>query len=252
MLFLLMTWKAAAAVAPPGERLLNGGFETFTGFWGSPDGWVGVQTSPGWIAESTLVSPFPFSGGTSTRSVLMTDDTLQNQAPMLLQQFAPVANAFDLSFDFRLGGPTTFSETWMLTAWNSAAIQLFNLDLDRGGQFWVKGGNGQSHALFSPSRFTWYHVEVHGSIDTATYSGTVTPFGGASFTWNNVPFWTSLAQSMNLGDIRIVESGPSGVLSPVNFDNLSIVPVPEPSVWILTIAGALVAGWVAWRRRAAL
>ncbi len=155
-----------------------------------------------------------------------------------------------MSFDFRLGGPMPPLDTWGLVGFNGIDIPLFSLSLSFNGEFRVSNGNSPRLLVFSPSPLTWYHVEVHGAFDTATYSGTVTPFGGASFAWNNAAFNTSTPQYMNLGRIDIGDGGGFAINSPLNLDNFSIVPVPEPSMWLLAAVGALAGGCRVWRKRA--
>jgi hypothetical protein len=74
---------------------------------------------------------------------------------------------------------------------------------------------------------------------TATYSGSITPFGSVAASWNDFPLKTPDPQYLNLGSIEFTDGFVNAANNPLILDNVFLVPVPEPSTWALLLGGVL-------------
>ena len=111
-------------------------------------------------------------------------------------------------------------------------------------------------ANYDPSQN--YLTDVGAFTNSASFYGTFDQSGNA-FQWNDLDglpgssrglrggTWDDFA--FNLSSSNRVTSGPSDENYSDGFRLASPVAVPEPSTWVMGLAGLACGGWQMWRRR---
>jgi hypothetical protein len=221
---------AVPGEATTGEQLINGNFESFT--QGLPVGWIYNPNNAGpAVLESTVASPFTDPYPLGTHSVLLSSTATLSE-PNLSQYFTGFGGNFSMSFDFRLSGPL-FGREWEVLPLSTSGLVLFSLLINQSGGFTVSDGY-TLNPITPLVPDTWYHVAVAGSVPTAHYTGSITPFGGSSVSWGSSAF----VSQVNVFSGIIIDCYRTGQdRTPVYLDNFSIVP--EPSTCVLATVGMI-------------
>lgn len=231
-----------AARAYGAEILSNGNLESFSS--GIPTSWRYTQgDGPVTLESFANVSPFTNIYPSSTRSALFTDGTTDTSRPLLEQFFPTQTGDLLLSFDFRLSALA--GDAWLCIPAASTGFSLNNIRLGGSiGTFALSDNSPGSGTISTLTAGSWYQVSVLFNLPGATYSGSITPFGGTPTTWNNRSLF-NFSPVNDLAKIVFDDIGnaPNG---PIAIDNVSVQTVPEPSTFaLLGLAGS----WILLRLR---
>jgi hypothetical protein len=227
-----------SAIPSRAELLVNGDLESYSGIF--PNAWGFSPGAPG-SGPTTPNSPFTGVYPAGTTSLLMTDSTSVDLAPMLGQSFTPQTGQVTYSADFMLGNLTGAPEYLAFSGNHSnpnvGLVTAFLFVIDGPGNTLSAGYTGGSPFMtLSPN--VWYHIDGSADVVTKTISGTVTPFGGSPVPFSDftnpfivdlrrIEFSDSFSQGSNAyqnGDLYV--------------DNISVVPEPG-AVCLLAMAGML-------------
>jgi len=123
-----------------------------------------------------------------------------------------------------------------------------------------------NNGLYSVTQSGGYDSNQNYLTDVGAFSGSGSFYGtfdqsGNVFQWNDLDGtsgssrglrggdWPSSAS--NLSSSNRLTNDPSGEFDIIGFRLASPVAVPEPSTWVMGLAGIACGGWQMWRRRRA-
>jgi hypothetical protein len=233
------------------------------------DGDFGAQTVGG-----VLGSPWNAFGGGTVHSILSTSQSPFTNAfanngkapevaasagnPYFVQSFtdipADATGTLYLNVDFRNNSAS--DDAWVLGVSNSGFTDhTIIMGVTTTGLWSMSTDNGQTgwgNSILTPAVGTWYNVQLTLDMDHNTYSGTVTPWGGASVAISSRGFYANGVINNLFSDGA--SDGNTNVAADHDIDNfvLSNTPipsVPEPSTLVLVVMGLIGLSAYAWRKR---
>ena len=232
--------------------IVNGDFEGGT-TGGVPNGWsfddngdtnATVAVDSGTVGESAFTS-----GSQSARLSNDTDNDGSAGSQSFNQSFDPVSGQLQYVFDFYLDDSTPNDTHWnaqLRGDGNTNQAFAYNIDhhgyTEPAGQFTLiaRGGNDAQEIVLDAQ--AWYRVTTNLDTDTQTFSGTLENTGGLVTTITSKTF----QQTVNAFDLaRFTDGGAGDDGSPINIDNVSLIP--EPSSLLLLGLGAVT--MLNWRKR---
>jgi hypothetical protein len=254
LILTIATLAAGLSGANAAQLFTNGDMGTFGS--GVPTGWfaTGSNVTP---SQSTTNSPFTnaYAPNTSSFNVIETGGSSDGFA----QSFSSTTNyqTVTVNLDFMVPTltPSQAAGSWGIQFDGSGADPVtasssIHYRIDRNGNFSIANGAGITD-IVALDAGAWYNIQatfIVTAINTGSNNGagfqfgSITKFGGATTSWNNVAtINTTLGYSRLLvRDRSATQSG--GLL----IDNISVVnAIPEPSSALLLLGGSL----LAFRRR---
>lgn len=238
--------------------------------WLSSDGDFGVQTlnaplGAPWndfggggsqVVKSTSQSPFTnaFAGngkGANTAAL--------NGNPYFVNSFTAIpgnATGFVyLNADFRNTSNDTDGYVLAVSNGSFQHALLLSIRGDNGLQAGTGNGMGGVNwaSVLSPVVNTWYNVQVTLDLTNQSYSGKVTPFGGAAVTIVGGSFISPSVGITNIfsdgGNDSTYLVAPAHDIDNFGLSNTPIPGVPEPGMVALLTSGLIGLLAYAWRRR---
>lgn len=201
-----------------------------------PVPWSATGSGITYSLDSTSESPF-IANTVSGKGLVITDTSITGGASAGFEQRflpPPAADPLLISFDFRITsmGNNDLSPTFRLSD-ASGTAGIF-LHLWSGGQLVNIGPNSTLANLQSIALDTWYHAVVTTaplSSTADTYTLKLTPFGGTTVTYTNLPFRVNLN---NAGKIAFAHNSNGAGTGQWTIDNVimaGVVDQPRSAAW---------------------
>jgi hypothetical protein len=216
------------------EILMNGDLEAY--LFGQPSSWI-YLAGDGISAQTNESSPFTNIYQAGSSSVLLTDGAAANVGPRLSQSFSSVSGSVNLNFDFKLSALA--GDPWLVLPSATDGFIANNIRIGgSNGNFSISNGFGPVADITSLTAGTWYQVSTTLDLTNSKYSGSITPFGGASTTWSDFVLNGNAHDlvSVTIED-AVFAAATNGAIKVDNFSlspsNISVAAVPETSTWVM-------------------
>lgn len=153
-----------------------------------------------------------------------------------------------LNVDFRNNDENTGGYSLAFAGNAGGAGQASTLAIS-GNSFYAKSSGGLGDSILDPVAGNWYNVQLTFDLNTDTYSGSITPFGGASVAISPRSFIQDGLLNGIFSDDQ--SSGIGGTVPDHDIDNfvISTQPVPEPSTISAMTCGLIGFAGVLRRRK---
>ncbi len=234
--------------------VLFGGTVGANAAWLSSNGDLGVNWTYGTGASLASGSQSPFTNAFGDNSSGAHADASMNDHGVL-QTFTEISETavgmLYMNADFRNNDANAGYYT--LTVDYNSGINITSALLINGDGVWAQTAGGVlGTSLLTPTVGTWYNVQLALNLDTDTYSGTITPYGGSSIAISERSFVHS---NTKINNIFSSTYGNTVNCTDHDIDNFALSdtvipsPVPEPGMIALLSMAMFSLLAYAWKKR---
>ena len=221
--------------------------------WISSNGDFAAAWTDGWTGFSLTAdaqSPFTNSYANNGQGI-HAETTGVNHS--LIQSFtgAPTTGLLYLNADFRNTG--TGSGSYSLASAYQAGVKIASMLRINDNGVYADSPTGSGDSLLTPTQGTWYNVQLTLDLDSQTYSGTITPYGGTGIAISSRSFKYGYAGTTSDIDGLFSDSYGNIANAPAhdidNFGLSTTMATPEPGTLAMLVAAMVGLLARAWRKR---
>jgi len=233
--------------------VLFGGTVGANAAWLSNNGDLGVSWTYGEGASLASGSQSPFTNAFGNNSSGAHIDARTGDHGVL-QSFteipATATGMLYLNVDFRNNDSNAGYYT--LTVDSDSGVTVTSDLKITGSEVYVRSASGYGASLLTPAVGTWYNVQLALNLDTDTYSGTITPYGGSSIAISERSFVQS---NTKINNIFSSTYGNTVNCPDHDIDNFvlsdTVIPSPVPEPGMIALLGIAMFGLLAyaWKKR---
>ena len=233
--------------------VLFGGTVTANAAWLSNYGDFGTSWTYGPGSSLTSDSQSPFTNAfVKNNSGAHVDASTSDHG--VLQSFteipATATGMLYLNVDFRNNDSNAGYYT--LTVDSDSGVTVTSDLKITGSEVYARSASGFGTSLLTPTVGTWYNVQLALNLDTDTYSGTITPYGGSSIAISERSFVQSNTKINNIFSSTYgnIVNCPAHDIDNFVLSN-TVIPSPIPEPGMMTLLGMAMFSLLAyaWKKR---